>query len=92
MPNCMSYEKNGERQTLNEIDDLIAVQVFGEQPDPKQYHWAFNLCNFVVSCGKKLDWIASSDPEKYGTEVIAVAKWLLDNGYKEDAWAEIGRS
>ena len=92
MPNYMSYEKNGERQSLNEMDDLISVQVFGEQPDPKHFHWAFHLCNFVVSCGKSLVWIAASDEEKYGPEIIAVAFWLLENDYKEDAWARIGKS
>ena len=97
MSHCMSYEKNGERQSLREIDDLIVVEVFGEQPDPKHFHWAFNCTNFAVACGKSLRWLSGERDfderdNQMDSAIIAVAKWLLENGYKEDAWREIGRS
>ena len=92
MPHCFRYSINGEDQSITEIDNLVTVQVFKEEPDPKYFHWAFDLLNYAVATGKKLKWIVSTEEEKFHPEVIAVAKWLIQNGYKEDAWREIGKS
>jgi hypothetical protein len=95
MPNCFQLTPKGatEPQALTEIDERIAREVFGEEPDEVRYCRGWYDCiGLMLAIGKSFDDMRKPDENglTWSEDIMRIIDFL-DKHYTSNAWAEVGR-
>ena len=88
MPQCFQFFMSEVPVSLVELDQLVC-EYLNVPCHPSRYNDDLQCVFFRVGMGESLRQI-EDDPDQY-PEIKSLAKWLREQGYTTNAWAERGK-